>query len=711
MIRKHLLTLSIGLTLGLATAGSAQDRATVWGLEMFRSQLNGFVTSARLTRLIRELQQQSVRQPEDRVTSLRVGLVMLRLAVVTDGREFSKARDHFRQIAEAEPTWAYPEFGIGLAEQGRGDWLAGNPAELGNRVGYGSYRAAIESFSAALEKDPRFESAALALAYLARRVPDSAMVAQSISILERIADYDSVGSEVRLMAGRLLRDNEAYPAALHWFRRARQHDGNHARAEFEIGRTLLAMGVATADSVYYATATTDDVVIVGWLRADLAPIADEHELAQFDSLSGTFRAAWLYRFWSRRDQYDLRSPGERLAEHYRRLYYVRHHFALQVNRRYFTGVDLFRNLDRELDDRGVVYVRQGEPDERITAPIFGLNGNETWIYRQPAGDLILHFGAGGLGDQGGASDDYRLVSSLLDIWRPGAPSDLLLLSRSAASDLYNRMLGWGAYGRARAAAEERKLGEQSALTGVTTDGYQLHYEHPLHAAAELLVFESPPAAQLHVVFAIPRDSSCWEPVRVRLGLFNPAMESAVAFDTTVSPASYSPAFDADLGHVILQVPVGKWRYRLAIERGTSGRLFPDDSIAVGHPGEFELSDLALAAPEAGIVWQPAPGDSVMLSPFQAFQRDRSIEVYYEVYGLAPGRHFETRIAVLERRDNRRGRQKLELAFSEESGGGVNRLRRTVQLNGLQEGSYWLEVRVRDASGTERWIRRAFQVTD
>ena len=39
-----------------------------------------------------------------------------------------------------------------------------------------------------------------------------------------------------------------------------------------------------------------------------------------------------------------------------------------MNRRYFTNVDLFRNLDRDLDDRGVVYVRQGEPSQRISAP-------------------------------------------------------------------------------------------------------------------------------------------------------------------------------------------------------------------------------------------------------------------------------------------------------------------------------------------------------
>ena len=117
----------------------------------------------------------------------------------------------------------------------------------------------------------------------------------------------------------------------------------------------------------------------------------------------------------------------------------------------------------------------------------------------------------------------------------------------------------------------------------------------------------------------------------------------------------------------------------------------------------------MSAPDAGILWQPVAGDSVLHSPFRRFPPDQSIEVYYEVYGLASGQMFETSIAVLESRGGRE-LPRLELKFSEVSGGLVNRLHRTVRLDSLKKGSYWLEVRVRSANGLARRIRRTFEVT-
>jgi GWxTD domain-containing protein len=698
------------LLLGLSAALplQAQDRVIIAQLETLRDSLAGIVDSSLLDPLSRDLRQAARRRPRDPVTALRNGLLLLRRAELADGRTFSVAREEFDRAGRLEPAWPYPRFGVGLAELGRGRWLAASPAELGNRVGYGSYQAAVRSFAATLAMDHEFEPAGPVLARLAAELRDTAIVREALSALAPLIAADSVAPEFLLSAGRLERDAGDYPAAVNAFLRFSDRGGKAPLADLEAARSLLAMGQASGESLYYASAASRDSLIIAEYRSDLAPIAATGELALFDRLEGEERGAWLRNFWLERDRRDLRSPGERLREHYRRLYYARRHFSLQVNRRFFTSADLFRNLDRVLDDRGVVYVRQGEPDERISTPMFGLNGNETWVYRQPAGDMVLHFGAGGLGDQGGASDDYRLVASLLDLWRPGVPTDLLLLSRTPVSDLYNRMLMWGPYGQVRARAQEREMVEQSAITSVTSDDYQLRYAHPLNAAAELLVIGETSAPQLHVVFAVSHDSTQREPVRIRLGLFDAAMEPATALDTTVNPESYSPALDADLGHVMFPVPAGRWEYRLAIERGDGGRLFPTGSIRVGESGGVGLSDLVLAAPEAGIVWQPAPGDSVVFSPVQAFRPDRSIEVYYEVYGLSPGRQYETRIAVLESRGGRE-RPRVELRFDESSGGVVSRLHRTVQLNGLRKGSYWLEVRVRDEGGIEQRVRTPFQI--
>jgi len=64
--------------------------------------------------------------------------------------------------------------------------------------------------------------------------------------------------------------------------------------------------------------------------------------------------------------------------------------------------------------------------------------------------------------------------------------------------------------------------------------------------------------------------------------------------------------------------------------------------------------------------------------------------------------------VLEAR-NGQPQPRLEFRFAEASAGMVNRLHRTVQLNGLKKGSYWLEVRVRVGNGMDQRVRRPFVV--
>ena len=103
-----------------------------------------------------------------------------------------------------------------------------------------------------------------------------------------------------------------------------------------------------------------------------------------------------------------------------------------------------------MDDRGVIYVRHGEPAERLRPFVFGLMPNETWHYARAEGDLLFHFSSGYDDNGGGDLYDYRLVESVNDLrGAADAPIDQLLLSRQSISPLYGRMLNWGPYGRAR----------------------------------------------------------------------------------------------------------------------------------------------------------------------------------------------------------------------------------------------------------------------
>ena len=166
---------------------------------------------------------------------------------------------------------------------------------------------------------------------------------------------------------------------------------------------------STAFSPYFEGAALDDSVAVAGYRADLATIVTDSVLGEFDRQRGEDRATYLRRFWGERDRMELRGDGERLREHYRRLFYARKNFYLTSLNRHYDIVERYRSGSRDFDDRGVIYIRHGEPTSRATYAAPSLEPNESWRYARPEGDLIFHFMA--------REDvqDFKLVESLFDV--------------------------------------------------------------------------------------------------------------------------------------------------------------------------------------------------------------------------------------------------------------------------------------------------------
>ena len=119
--------------------------------------------------------------------------------------------------------------------------------------------------------------------------------------------------------------------------------------------------------------------------------------------------AWLQQFWNGRDHASLRSPNERLKEHYRRLYYVRRNFMLASANRHYQIEEIYHSGSTEFDDRGMIYLRHGDPTDRASLTGANIEPNETWRYARPDGDLVFNFVS--------REDvqDFKLVESLLDI--------------------------------------------------------------------------------------------------------------------------------------------------------------------------------------------------------------------------------------------------------------------------------------------------------
>lgn len=144
-------------------------------------------------------------------------------------------------------------------------------------------------------------------------------------------------------------------------------------------------------------------------RRDIAWIATPKELTVWDKASPTERPVQLLAFWNERDARDGLPTGARFAEHVRRLDYALANYSIRPKRGrspiirtasaqpsdgYERNVGLGSPLrdylpaQGELDDRGVIFVRQGEPvargytsDSRV----------ESWVYARDGKTVAVFF--------------------------------------------------------------------------------------------------------------------------------------------------------------------------------------------------------------------------------------------------------------------------------------------------------------------------------
>ncbi|MDQ3223100.1 MAG: hypothetical protein M3Q75_06480, partial [Gemmatimonadota bacterium] len=408
--------------------------------------------------------------------------------------------------------------------------------------------------------------------------------------------------------------------------------------------------------------------------------------------------------------------------------YARLHFPLTISRRFYGRLDAYRSGDARLDDRGVIYIRHGEPSNRLRPFVFGAMPNESWRYRRAEGDLLLHFSGGWDHNGGGDLYDYRLVRSVLDLrGAADAPRDQLLLSRQSLSPTYGRMLSWGRFGAANARALERSIGSASIAVGTTTDSYELQFPHRLTVVADLVAIGRGAAGSLaHLVFGIAAsgispemvDGEMRYPVRVRLVALDQHDRAVTGIDTTIviRHRRVLGAGEFVVGRAELTLPRGTWSYRASLQQGDSaGVVLPRGAVTVSdiYGSTLALSDIALGTPGRAVSWVTDAADTVLLAPSGLFRNEADIELYYEAGGVTRGLAYRHEITLLssEGRNTRRRRPLVALSFEEEAADSVVRSHRSVRLERLKEGSYVVEVKVTAPDGNSQIRRRPIRLID
>jgi hypothetical protein len=499
--------------------------------------------------------------------------------------------------------------------------------------------------------------------------------------------------------------------------------GGADRAALELARVRLGLGREDGEALYYVAAASADSSVIQGLRADLALLADSTELAGYDALSPAARPAWLRRFWEDRDLESLKPRGTRVAAHYERIGSARLRFRLLTYPRRYELDELWINRESEFDDRGLVFIRHGMPDDTASAVRAGACPNTSWLYRRSEGNLIFHFVARE------NPDDWRLVETLANVSggagattrvRQAGPSrscgavDGLLESRASLDPIYGRLavspsrMNW---------ERELALTTRSREIGTTTDSDALRFPRVLEVAwraygllgeggqGRILLLVSVPGRSLRQISQQPIGYG------FEMRLVGRSGPHLIEVDTVRRLAvRQAPAPDEMLTFVTeLAAAPGTWRLgaSLAQPADSSGQFFRDTDVAVpGAAGALSLSDIVLGDPTGGRPWQ-APDGPFPLSSTGSYARGTSIPIYYEVAGVAPGTEIETEIAFTPEDDDRG----VTVTFTERAGNRIERTRRELGTDRLKPGRYLMRMTVKTADGQTASRETAVYVLD
>jgi GWxTD domain-containing protein len=708
---------------------SPADRAAI---ESWRDTLSQTSDTVLLLRHERLLIADAKADRGNPMLHVRLGFLSLRFGDLTGTPHYDDAASEFAWATQLEPTWPYAWYGLGLAELGVGDSQVAMVTGLKTMFGKDALARSAAAYAQSAVVDPGFVHGLVELANTALRQRVNIRLSVALDALRSSAGTATAANpEVLLARGRIEREVGSADSAVVALTGYLAHGGERSVGLFELARTQLGVGLDAGAPNYYDGAALDDPVTVPLYRKELSYVATAAELAEFDAARGPARAVWLREFWTDRDHASLRSLNERLKEHYRRLYYVRRNFRLASVHRHYNIEETYHSGSDEFDDRGMIYIRHGDPTDRASFTLPNIEPNETWRYAHPDGDLVFHFVS--------REDvqDYKIVESLMDVFGyatavqlQGADVSLafipvaeqLLSSREQIAPIYSRMKGAGTGSLGRFIAEERSLGRKSVSIGTTTDSYELRFARPLSARVQILaVGQDAGGTLVQVAYAIAGNSLVGVstargqvyPVRLRFVAFDSAGRTVASIDTTRFFLSRTPVPPGEhlMGRAEVHVPPGVHRCRVLVQQGEdAGLVMPTDSVRISVGAPLSVSDLVLGRRANNLGWIASPEDTVYLNPLQTFHRSEDMQLYYEVYGAEAGTTLRTEVTV--RKGGGVGLfgrgTALSLKFEENSRGTVDRLARTFALNKLKAGSYSLEVKVTRPDGysdkrTQRFV--------
>jgi hypothetical protein len=637
---------------------------------------------------------------------LERGLVFMRLHQLSgDSKDDKFARDLIERAARKMPADPRPLYALGLARIGGPGVRV--PVKVLDQIVTGQAIAEIikrdpislakRDFRKALDLDPNFTSAAIELGRVSLDTRDRENMEIAAAALRRLVAADRGGTRGAVTLSQL---EEAL--------------GNvQASVKAADVATSISVGSSTAASAEHARGVAllrqpgriDEGARAYWSGADnltaetaqtfydgVEAIATDREKQQWQELDLEGRTAWLRRFWNVRAASGGVTVAERMAEHFTRLGAAHDKYRRHGKRGAAPGGSLvaskYSKDDLPFDDRGVIYVRHGEPDEIVRTSDMDLRPNETWVYRQNGKNVLYNFVV--LRD----GSDYRLVDDLLAALDPssrGLPTEAaskLLRDREAYEPRYAALAQkFDSYDRgqriripdgsgdARASARMNEATQsintaqtliasdmrEAAFRALVTDTHTPEFTGDLPFWYDLYSFRGRNGmTDITAAAAIPGTSLFSQP---RGSQYIYSIQASLIFiDTVTSEITRKDSVFTFLSSRVLgpnehlrmtidmTVPFSKTgMHRIVLRDRVNpgvGQLYGGDSDIKNFSAGMTLmmSDVILAESEDG-AWRR--GDARLgLVPPRQFMEKKPLKVFYEIYNLPASTPYRTEVTLM-----------------------------------------------------------------
>ncbi len=644
----------------------------------------------------------------------------------SDDAHLEPAKAAFERALAAEPRAIHALNGRGIYELSKDEqWLVllESFKKILNRD---HISMAQKAFEEALEIDPEFHAARynLALAYRQARGPDN--YRRAAGLLERLiaeapgfpdaglllavtyrdaGDLDKMRSAVESLPA------EGFPPA------ARQLLLTYALANLDRPAEAAAAYTSGLDAI-----VDDRDADLYW--HDIRPIVTPEVDAEYAALPAEARAGFIRAYWQRLADQAFVPLDERLVEHYRRLHHVYQNYRILLpERRHYSSLAAYvPPWQTGFDDRGIIYLRHGPPDDIATYSGPKVERNTSWKYERADGDpLVFHF----VSDED--VSDFKLVRRLSDAVMTSAAnmSGTTLFAQGCGSgracdsydsrilseqmrDLQELYSSRGnlspVYDRAatrldpQIMAEEEGMLAQDIAVGTGSQSYRPEPAgDPLLYPLWPVTFKSPNGgSEVQFFYALPVNlvSVVSRPgggssvdYHYQLMVHDPASEPVARQEQDVTVTTSQP-IPRDAGAMLpgvrtASLPPGQYQYGMKVTDLTSGRFgIVQGAISVE---DFTGQDLSMSGVVLAHSVTPASGSGgfvrwgrykVLPLPSRMFRRSQPVFVYYEVYGLdtaaGGGAGYRTTYTLQSSDSGRNVVARFISALGERLGGGQER---------------------------------------